>query len=246
MDVALKQLKFLKVGCFAHTLNLAAQKVYSISAVTKWCARLRAVVVWLKRSTMAKTVLRKKQQLLERLTDDDFRKAEEFIAVMRLLYTSTLAISSEKSPTCGQILPILGKLEVHFKVAEKDTIFTTAVKEKVWEDLEKRYQDKEIQNFLQEATLMDPRFKSKLGGAAADAWDRLEEAAVGSASEQLPEEEHQRGFEEQSDDHEEETADEHPPSHKRAKKSALEELFEEEDQELQAASSITSGLSMAE
>jgi len=59
---------------------------------------------------------------------------------MRLLYTSTLAISSEKSPTCGQILPILGKLEVHFTVAEGDTIFTTAVKKKVWEDLEKRYQ----------------------------------------------------------------------------------------------------------
>lgn len=64
MDVALKSLKFLKVGCFAHTLNLAAQKVYSISAITKWCARLRAVVVWLKRSTMAKTVMREKQQLL--------------------------------------------------------------------------------------------------------------------------------------------------------------------------------------
>ncbi|KAG7273386.1 hypothetical protein CRUP_026377 [Coryphaenoides rupestris] len=116
---------------------------------------------------MAKTVLRKKQQLLERLTDDDFRKAEEFVAIMRLLYTSTLAISSEKSPTCGQTLPILGKLEVHFTVAEEDTMFTTAVKDK-------------------------------------------------------------------------------PPSHKRAKKSALEELFEEEDQELQAATSTTSGLSMAE
>lgn len=36
MDVALKNLKLLKVGCFAHTLNLAAQKVYSISAITKW------------------------------------------------------------------------------------------------------------------------------------------------------------------------------------------------------------------
>lgn len=34
---------------------------------------------------------------------------------------------------------------------------------------------------------MDPRFKSKLGVAADDAWDRLEEAAVGtgSASEQV-------------------------------------------------------------
>ena len=68
MDVALKALKFLKVGCFAHTLNLAAQKVYGITAVTKWCARLRAVVVWLKRSTMAKTVLQEKQRLLGKLS----------------------------------------------------------------------------------------------------------------------------------------------------------------------------------
>jgi len=59
MDVALKTLKFLKVGCFAHTLNLAAQKVYSIGAIRKWCAKHRAVVVWLKRSTMAKTVLQR-------------------------------------------------------------------------------------------------------------------------------------------------------------------------------------------
>lgn len=66
MDVALKNLKLLKVGCFAHTLNLAAQKVYSISAITKWCARLRSIVVWLRRSSMAKIVLREKQQLLSK------------------------------------------------------------------------------------------------------------------------------------------------------------------------------------
>ena len=68
---------------------------------------------------------------LERLTADDFQKAEEFVNTMRLLYTSTLCVSSERSPTCGQILPILNKLEVHFKVAEEDTAFTSAVKEKV-------------------------------------------------------------------------------------------------------------------
>lgn len=66
MDVALKNLPLLKVGCFAHTLNLAAQKVYSISAVTRWCARLRTVVVWLKRSTLSKPVLREKQRLLSK------------------------------------------------------------------------------------------------------------------------------------------------------------------------------------
>ena len=46
-------------------------------------------------------------------------------------------------------------------------------------------QDEDIQNFLQEATLMDPRFKGRLVGAVADAWDRLEKAAVGSATEQV-------------------------------------------------------------
>ncbi|KAG7272794.1 hypothetical protein CRUP_017848 [Coryphaenoides rupestris] len=93
-DVLEPKIEYSADGTAVNT----AQKVYSISAVTKWCARLRAAVVWLKR--------------LQRLTDDDFRKAEEFVAVMRLLYTSTLAISREKSPTCGQILPILDNAEI--------------------------------------------------------------------------------------------------------------------------------------
>lgn len=66
MDVALRNVKFFKVGCFAHTLNLAAQKVYGIQAVTRWCAKIRAVVVWLKLSTMSKKVLREKQRLLSK------------------------------------------------------------------------------------------------------------------------------------------------------------------------------------
>lgn len=66
MDVALKNLKIFKLGCFAHTQNLAAQKVYSISAITKWCARILAIVVWLKRFAGAKTILREKHQLLSK------------------------------------------------------------------------------------------------------------------------------------------------------------------------------------
>ena len=77
---------------------------------------------------------------LELLTDDDFHKAEEFLCIMKLLYTLTGCVSSEQSPLCGQILPILNKLQVHFAVAEEDTPFTRAVKEKVWADLAKRYQ----------------------------------------------------------------------------------------------------------
>ncbi len=64
MDVAIKKLQILKIGCFAHSLNLAAQKIYKIASIDKWAARIRAVVVWFKRSSLSKTVLTEKQQLL--------------------------------------------------------------------------------------------------------------------------------------------------------------------------------------
>ncbi|KAK7883965.1 hypothetical protein WMY93_027088 [Mugilogobius chulae] len=44
---------------------------------------------------------------LERMSDEDFKKAEDFVKVMKILYTSTICVSSERSPTIGQILPIL-------------------------------------------------------------------------------------------------------------------------------------------
>lgn len=64
MDVAVKKMSIRKIGCFAHTLNIAAQKLYSIPSVSKWAGRMRAMVVRLKRSSLAKSVLREKQRLL--------------------------------------------------------------------------------------------------------------------------------------------------------------------------------------
>ncbi|XP_078023052.1 uncharacterized protein LOC117260069 isoform X2 [Epinephelus lanceolatus] len=64
MDVAIKKSQFRKLGCFAQILSLAAQKVYFSITVTRWASRIRAVVVWIKRSSTAQTVLREKQQLL--------------------------------------------------------------------------------------------------------------------------------------------------------------------------------------
>ena len=207
MDVAAKRLNILKLGCFAHTLNLAAQKVYSIATVTRWAAKLRVVIVWMKRSIMAKTVLKEKKLLLklpqhtmlldvktrwnslflmverfleqypalqaavldtqlrkpmerdklDRITDDDFIRAEEFIKVMKVMYTSTLCVSSEKNPpTCGQILPILEKMKDHFTVQEEDSLFVCRIKQKVWTDPPGRYQNYTIQQFLEEVTAMDP------------------------------------------------------------------------------------------
>ncbi|XP_057709610.1 zinc finger BED domain-containing protein 4-like isoform X4 [Corythoichthys intestinalis] len=99
---------------------------------------------------------------LARLNEEDFRKAEDFINVMKVLYTSTVCVSSEKSPTCGQILPILHKLEAHLSVEEGETVFISNLKKQVWANLAKRYQDNDIRTFLQVATALDPRFKHKV------------------------------------------------------------------------------------
>ncbi|KAF3858797.1 hypothetical protein F7725_011998 [Dissostichus mawsoni] len=103
---------------------------------------------------------------LVRFTDEDLRRAEDFIRLMRVMYTSTLCFSSEKNPTSGQILPILKKLEMHFTVAD-DTVFVSNLKKQVWGNLSKRYQSDEIRNFLEEATALDPRFKQKMDDNAA-------------------------------------------------------------------------------
>lgn len=66
MDVAVKTLNIIKFPCFAHTLNLGAQKLYNCNTVSNWAARIRSVIVWMKRSHMAKVVLKEKQQLLSK------------------------------------------------------------------------------------------------------------------------------------------------------------------------------------
>ncbi|XP_073728045.1 E3 SUMO-protein ligase ZBED1-like [Misgurnus anguillicaudatus] len=40
MDVAVKKMQVLKISCFAHTLNLAAQKINKCSIVCNWSARV--------------------------------------------------------------------------------------------------------------------------------------------------------------------------------------------------------------
>lgn len=103
--------------------------------------------------------------------------AEDFVQLMRILYTSTLCVSCENNATCGQIKPILQKLEEHFDVKHEDTTFVATIKEKVWENLSKRYQDEDIQAFLHEAIAKDPRF-NKGRPVSVATWDRLGKITV--------------------------------------------------------------------
>ncbi|KAK0131561.1 Zinc finger BED domain-containing protein 1 [Merluccius polli] len=273
MDVAIKRLRYVKLSCFAHTLNLAAQSLYSLNSVSQWVARVRTIVVWMKRCLMAKVVLREKQDLLQlpqhslildvrtrwnslylmlerfteqypaiqaasldqrlrknmdrdrlaRLTEEDFRKAEDFINLMKVLYTSTLCVSSEKSPTSGQILPILKKLEAHLSVQDGDTVFVSNLKKQVWSNLSKRYQNDEIRNFLQVATALDPRFKHKVDDDDT-IWDQIQRKLIGESTE----EDCGDGGDTMQSENEDEQESQQPPC-KLPRKTPLEELFAEEE-----------------
>ena len=173
---------------------------------------------------------------LDHLKDEDFHKTEEFVQFMRILYTSTLCVSYEKNATCGQIIPILHKLEENFTVKHEDTTLVATIKEKVWGNLSKRYQDEDIQAFLHEATAMDPTFKVR--PVSDTIWNRLRkatvEANVTGATPGLSEEPEQTDTEhqqqEESEGEGEEMEETVPPLNKT--RSALEELFSEDDREL--------------
>jgi len=64
MDVAIKHMRFVKLCCFTHTLNLAAQSLYSLNSVSQWVAKVRTIVVWMKRCSMAKVVLEKSNNFM--------------------------------------------------------------------------------------------------------------------------------------------------------------------------------------
>ncbi|KAK7944746.1 hypothetical protein WMY93_000474 [Mugilogobius chulae] len=290
MDVALRKLRIRKIGCFAHTLNLAAQKINRCNTISNWAARVRSIVVWIKRCHMAKVVLREKQQLLdlpphalimdvktrwnslylmverfyeqfpaiqavimdprikkqtekerlvEKLQTEDLRRAKEFIDLMSVLYTSTLCVSSEKNPTCGQIIPILKKLESHFAVQPEDSAFAQNIKQKVWTDLSTRYKDEAVYDFLEEATVMDPRFKLKMNSNTV-IWDRLKMAAIVEDTEKRFEEDIEdddQSVEVEQEDRAFKERDSSPPN-KRHRKTALEELFAEEEQNLLSTPSV--------
>ncbi|XP_052399237.1 E3 SUMO-protein ligase ZBED1-like [Carassius gibelio] len=65
MTIAAEEAAFtLHVKCYAHTLNLAAQRALKITAVARLLGRVRRIVSFFRRSTTASHMLKEKQRLL--------------------------------------------------------------------------------------------------------------------------------------------------------------------------------------
>ncbi|KAJ4938117.1 hypothetical protein JOQ06_002743 [Pogonophryne albipinna] len=66
MTIAAEEAAFtLHVKCYAHTLNLAAQRALKITAVARLLGRVRRIVNLFRRSTTANHMLKEKQRLLQ-------------------------------------------------------------------------------------------------------------------------------------------------------------------------------------
>lgn len=66
MTIAAAEAPFtLHVKCYAHTLNLAAQRALKIPAVARLLGRVRRIVNFFRRSTIANNMLKAKQRLLQ-------------------------------------------------------------------------------------------------------------------------------------------------------------------------------------
>lgn len=68
MDIAIEKLHLRKLKCFARILNRAAQTMYDCSTVARWASKIRAVILWIKRSSTAQMVFQEKQQLFSECT----------------------------------------------------------------------------------------------------------------------------------------------------------------------------------
>ncbi|KAE8281731.1 hypothetical protein D5F01_LYC20731 [Larimichthys crocea] len=82
---------------------------------------------------------------------------QEIIKLMSPVKVATTLLSEEKSPTISMIAPIQAKLHKHFSEDNTDMPIITEMKRRFRQDFFDRYV--ELQELLNSASALDPRFK---------------------------------------------------------------------------------------
>ncbi|XP_057181407.1 E3 SUMO-protein ligase ZBED1-like [Triplophysa rosa] len=94
------------------------------------------------------------------LSDSELTLAEEMIQLLKPLKTTTTLLSTETAPSLSMVLPLKTMILKSMDPADHDSPAIKDAKAAISEDLKSRYTDPDLQDYLNRASFLDPRFKS--------------------------------------------------------------------------------------
>nr|XP_024002894.1 zinc finger BED domain-containing protein 4-like [Salvelinus alpinus] len=113
-------------------------------------------------STLTDQAVRKNVKDIVTLSENDIRLAEEVIKVCKPPKTVTTLICTENIPSVSMVLPMKTMILKSMVASDEDEPAVRDVKTAIRVNLEPRYADPGVQDFLHKSTTLDPRFKSLL------------------------------------------------------------------------------------
>ncbi|XP_075719862.1 E3 SUMO-protein ligase ZBED1-like [Rhinoderma darwinii] len=120
--------------------------------VERFCEQQQAVCAVLAEN-------RKKWHLMPK--DTDVTILETVRDVLSPMSDFTDALSGEKDPTLSSVLPLTWKIYACVTEEESDRILAREMKQRVRNDMKKRYENENLQLILNIATYLDPRYEGR-------------------------------------------------------------------------------------
>lgn len=91
---------------------------------------------------------------------DDIVVLTKLITILKAFKTITKSMSSEKQPTASLMLPALHKLKTAMEIKESDTDIEKRIKHAISADMNSKYTEPDVLEFLPKASALDPRTKT--------------------------------------------------------------------------------------
>lgn len=111
-------------------------------------------------SALTEKDVKKSVKDLITLSDQDVTVLEDVVQVLKPMKTVTTLLSSEQQPTVSMVLPLKHTILTSMKHSDTDSQIVKDVKSAIATNIGGRYSDPRLQQFLNESTALDPRFKS--------------------------------------------------------------------------------------
>lgn len=106
---------------------------------------------------MSKDV-RKDLKAIVTLSEDDITNIEKVVSTLKPLKTVTTILRDSTSPTVSLILPLKNTITRAMTPQADDSVLITSVKQAILKDLQPRYEEESVKDFLLQATALDHRF----------------------------------------------------------------------------------------